>query len=301
MHDIRVATVDAARCTGCGRCIPVCLDGIFSIEDGRAVARQEPCLSCGHCVAVCPEGAVTMPHGDHWPQQYAGFENREDWLPFGQGDTAELVRLMRSRRSCRNFRQDPVPREMLEDLARIGVTAPSGTNSQKWSFTFFQNRDAVLQLATPIKDFFRKLNNTAARSWLRKGLKLVGKHDLDDYYNSYYRKVEDALRQWEQEGKDLLFHGAPAVIMVATTPGASCPKEDAMLATQNMLLGAHTLGLGSCLIGYAVAALEHEPRIKTRLGLPRDEEVHAVLALGWPRESYARVTGRRRPGLRWVE
>jgi len=241
-----------------------------------------------------------MPHGDAWSQAYANFSARDAWQPYGEGDTAELVRLMRSRRSCRNYRDAPVPPELLEDLVRIAVTAPSGTNSQKWTFTVLPTRQAVLKLATPIKDFFADLNAKAARPWLRKALKLVGKGDLEDYYRSYYSKVQEAMRQWEHEGRDLLFHGAPAAILVASAPGASCPKEDAMLAAQNMLLGAHTLGVGSCLIGYAVAALAHDPKIKDAVGLPREEDVHAAVALGWPKERYALVTERRKPVVRWV-
>ncbi|MEZ4578721.1 MAG: nitroreductase family protein [Desulfobacterales bacterium] len=39
------------------------------------------------------------------------------------------------RRSCRNYKETPVPASVLEDLVRIGITAPSGTNSQMWTFT----------------------------------------------------------------------------------------------------------------------------------------------------------------------
>ena len=42
------------------------------------------------------------------------------------------------------------------------------------------------------------------------------------------------------------------VRFVATAPGASSPKEDALLASQNILLAAHAMGLGTCLIGFAV-------------------------------------------------
>lgn len=298
---VNCAKVDQDACIGCSLCETVCLDGIFTIADGKAQARQENCLACGHCVAACPSGAVTMSHGDAWSQDYQYFEAREKWLPFGEGDTAELVRLLRSRRSCRNFKEREVPRELLEDLVRIAITAPSGTNSQLWSFTLLPTRQWVLRLATPIKAFFQKLNRTAEKAWLRAGLKLVGKGELDDYYRGYYPKVKEAMRQWEEEGVDRLFHGAPAAIVVGMRPGASCPAEDAMLATQNLLLGAHTLGVGTCLIGYAVAAVHNAPKIKDAVDIPRDEAVYAVIALGWPAERYAFVTDRRKPLVRFVE
>jgi nitroreductase len=66
-----------------------------------------------------------------------------------------------------------------------------------------------------------------------------------------------------------------------------------MLATQNMLLAAHAMGLGSCLIGFAVAAIRHDPAIKTHLAIPARETVYAVIALGYPAEKYQQVCGRR--------
>ena len=58
---------------------------------------------------------------------------------------------------------------------------------------------------------------------------------------------------------DRLFHGAAAAILVTGRRQASCPAEDALLATQNILLAAHAMGLGSCLIGFAVEAMRRDP------------------------------------------
>ena len=104
---------------------------------------------------------------------------------------------------------------------------------------------------------------------------------------------------WEKEGKDLLFHGAPAAIVVGSKKEASCPAEDALLATQNMLLSAHVLGLGTCLIGFAVEAMKRDKSILRRIGMPDDEKPYAVVALGYPNEKYQRLTGRKRALVRY--
>ena len=233
--------------------------------------------------------------------RYKTFTANKQWLPPGKYNTSLLVQLMASRRSCRCFTDRPVDRAMLEDLIKIGITAPSGTNSQSWTFTILPTRKAVASLAEHIARFFEKLNATAEKTMLRRFLKLIGKGELDAYYRGYYRKVKEALEEWRGSGKDRLFHGSTAAILVGSKPGASCPAEDALLATQNILLAAHSMGLGSCLIGYAVAAMKKDPSIRQSVGIPSEEEIYAVIALGYPDEVYQRAAGRKKVTPRYFE
>ena len=60
------------------------------------------------------------------------------------------------------------------------------------------------------------------------------------------------------------------------------------------------MGLGTCLVGFAVAAMQKDTSIKVDLDIPPDEPVYSVIALGHPDETYARPAGRKKPLLRWV-
>jgi nitroreductase len=194
-----------------------------------------------------------------------------------------------------------VDRSILEDLVRIGVTAPSGSNSQAWTFTILPDRRALVALGDRMAAFFKRLNRTAECALLRNALKLLGRRELYDYWHGYYEKTKESLALWEGMGIDRLFHGATAAIVVATKPDASCPKEDALLAAGNILLGAHTMGLGSCIIGFAVAAMGRDRRIQRFLGIPEEEEAHTVIALGYPDEGYCKVAGRKSFTQRFFE
>jgi len=285
--------IDPERCLGCGLCIQVCPSETITMKDKKAVVTGDESLNCGHCQAVCPSQAVTVTSLPPGYPDYQTFKHAQRWMPHGWFDTGELVRLMRSRRSCRNYTPDPVKREMLEDLVKVGITAPSGTNSQKWTFTILPTREAVLDFANRIAEFFHKLNRAAEKAWLRRLLKLVGKPELELYYQEHYQSVCQALAEWKRTGRERLFHGATALIMVGSAPGASCPQEDALLATQNILLAAHAMGLGTCLVGFAVEAMTNDPGIKDFIGIPPEEKVHAVIALGHPNERYLGLAGRR--------
>ncbi len=251
-------SIDPARCTGCGTCIRVCPSDIISLENrkARAVPDTAICLVCGHCMAICPESAIAIPALEPGLHDFSTFDIDPAWLPPGKGlPTRDLARLICSRRSCRNYKQTAVDKATLRDLIHLAVFAPSGTNSQAWTFTCLTSRSEVLFLGNAVKDFFKGLNRKAENVLLRKALALVGARTLDHYYKNYYESVKTAIEQMETENRDRLFHGATAVILIGSSPGASCPKEDALLAAGNILLAAHTMGLGTCLIGYAVAAM----------------------------------------------
>ena len=224
---------------------------------------------------------------------FVSFQENEKWLRWGDYNVAELVRLLRSRRSCRNYKKGVVPRPWLEDLVKIGTTAPSGSNSQKWTFTVLATRKEVVALGGGMASFFKQLNRLAASRIARLYSRLFSGDELGNYFRRYYKIVRQGLIAWEEEERDILFHGATAAIIIGSAPGGSCPKEDALMAAQNILLAAHAMGLGTCMIGYAVEALNRDAKLKELVVIPADEAVHAVIVLGYPAERYCRMAGRK--------
>lgn len=134
MIDRSVAVeIDREKCIGCGACMAVCPSETLSLAEGKATVCGTQSLSCGHCEAVCPEAAIRVRTLMNDSQRFATFAQHTDWLAPGAADVADLVQLMRSRRSCRNYHDRGVPLDVLQDLVRIGLTAPSGSNCQRSS------------------------------------------------------------------------------------------------------------------------------------------------------------------------
>jgi nitroreductase len=257
------------------------------------------CIRCGHCVAVCPDDAVTVP-GLAQPTGSLTHLTLPD-SPASTLDPARLIDLVSRRRSCRSYRKKPVDRDLLSDLVKVGTLAPSGTNSQAWTFTILPTRAAVMRLGDAIGRFFRQLNLVASFAPARLASRLFMGSALETYYQEYYPRVKEALDEYATTGRDRLFHGAPAVILIGSRPEAATPKEDALLAAQNILLVAHALGLGTCLVGYTVEAIRNDPRIKRLLGLAQGEQIHAAIALGYPKIPFEHPAGRWPVTPRWFE
>jgi nitroreductase/NAD-dependent dihydropyrimidine dehydrogenase PreA subunit len=293
MHSSVTTVIDPDFCIGCGLCVEVCPVKTLSMQNGKAVVSGTYSMGCGHCEAVCPVQAIRVEALEH-PFALSAIATDDRWLPYGEYDTVQLVRLMRSRRSCRNYANKKVERRLLEDLVRIGTTAPSGTNSQLWTFTVIACRDEVVILGRQVARFFQKLNSMAEKSWLRFLFRCFGGNALGRYYRRYYETVREGLLLWEDEGVDTLFHGASAAIIVGGKKSAGSPMEDSLLASQNILLAAHSLGLGSCMIGFAVEAINRDKEIRQMLEIPQDESVHAVIALGYPAEKYHSAAHRKK-------
>jgi nitroreductase/NAD-dependent dihydropyrimidine dehydrogenase PreA subunit len=290
--------IDADKCTGCGLCVKVCPAKTISMVQDKAEITGDFSIGCGHCEAVCPVGAIVVESLDHKTLDFSTFDFDGKWQAPGDFNISELARLIGSRRSCRNFKDKPVNRGVLEDLVKLGIMAPSGSNEQVWSFTLLPDKESVIALAQKVARFFEKINKQSENALLRKALKLVGKPELDNYYKNYHDLVDQSLKEYKEEGKDRLFYHAPAAIVVGSGPGESTPKEDALLATQNILLAAHAMGLGTCLIGLAIAAMTNDRSIQGFLGLPEQERPHSVIVIGYPDEKYKKIAARRRPVTR---
>lgn len=64
-----IAEVDAAVCTGCGNCAPVCPTSAITLQKrdsvlSLAAVEALRCMGCGDCVVACPTKAIALPGWD---------------------------------------------------------------------------------------------------------------------------------------------------------------------------------------------------------------------------------------------
>ena len=117
--------IDHDKCIGCGMCVKDCPVDNIAVKDKKAVIKMQKCLMCGHCVAVCPKAAVSITGFREQPVEIDGPAVLEPQL---------LLDAIRSRRSVRQFKQQPVDAEVIEQAIEAGRLTPSAENAQGISY-----------------------------------------------------------------------------------------------------------------------------------------------------------------------
>ncbi len=68
----KIITIDEAKCTGCGLCLPNCPEGAIQIIDNKARLISDLfCDGLGACIGHCPEGAITIEKREAQPYDEA--------------------------------------------------------------------------------------------------------------------------------------------------------------------------------------------------------------------------------------
>jgi len=95
--------------------------------------------------------------------------------------SAEFYTEMKRRRTVRQFSDQPVPREIIEDCLRTAATAPSGANLQPWSFVVVTDPAVKWQIRKEAEKTEREFyHKSATRKWV-EDLKLLGTNEYKPF------------------------------------------------------------------------------------------------------------------------
>ncbi len=70
----------------------------------------------------------------------------------------ELLELIKTRRSVREFKPDPIPRDVVLRLVEAASWAPSGSNQQPWRFVAVSNPLVKAQVAAAVHDAIKSIS-----------------------------------------------------------------------------------------------------------------------------------------------
>jgi nitroreductase/NAD-dependent dihydropyrimidine dehydrogenase PreA subunit len=276
--------ISAERCNRCGRCIATCPRCLL-VRDGDRIEAVEDlssrCIVCGHCVAVCEREAL---QNSAVPLDACPEVGRLELTD------EQLERFLRRRRSVRHFKQIPVEPMKLDRLLDIARYAPTGKNMQGVHYTIVTG-ERIRQLEVATSAFYRQLCGRLGRPVGRLLVRFfAGAKGL----NGLLLGLPDMRRDVERvdKGEPVYCHGAPVVVLVHGEKLYPTMPEDCCFAAYHLILGAETLGLGTCLIGYITSAAGRSREIGEAVKLPRGHHIYSTVAVGYSAERFVRLTPR---------
>ncbi|MBN1430722.1 MAG: nitroreductase family protein [Anaerolineae bacterium] len=277
-------TLDKEKCTACGLCAEVCgLDVITRNGDGYPIIdRAAYCHACGHCVAICPQNALAI--------REIGVDAFAPAPPATISST-DMEAFLLTKRSCREFKDRPVEKAVIEQLINVARMAPTSINCQERGFIVVTDAGKIAELRAALTNHVRSTLNLV-RMATGKPASLFLAPDSQQHMRHLQADFEVALRHMDS-GDDYLFHHAPCLIFFTGITIDPSGRDHALGAQHYLMLYAETLGLGTCINGYAQSA----PKVLAKhLDVPKDHTVYGAVMLGYRKYTYQKYV-HRKPAL----
>ncbi|MDD5128750.1 MAG: nitroreductase family protein [Candidatus Omnitrophica bacterium] len=268
--------VDKNTCAGDGKCVEICPMHILKMNEKERVPEFVPgggeaCINCGQCFAFCPKGSIklsTMDVKDALRLDYAKLPNAEQ---------TEL--LLKSRRSIRNYKDEPVTKESIEKLLDIARYAPTGINRQPVSWISIMGKDKVHELGALIVEWIGEL--------------LEAKNQMAISF-----RFDRLLNAWKN-GEDLICRNAPCIVIAYGIKDDPMVPQSCTIAGTYLELAAYGLGLGACWAGYVNMAINMSDKVRKFTGLSSHAAAGAVMMIGHSKYRYSRIPMRNPAKIIW--
>lgn len=199
------------------------------------------------------------------------FKNVSQSLREVKGMTNPVIEAINKRRSIRSYEQKPIPRDIINTIIEAGNQAPcmgkqeeGGAIVQPWRFVVVKN-----------PEFKQKLVKTALPIW-KSFFESLKEMDPDNY--GKVMRLYDAM----EEPKDPVYYSAPVILFVIGPADDPNPINCALVC-ENIMLAAHSLGLGSCYVGFG-SMVKSNSEVTQALELKDNERIYGPILLGYPKD-----------------
>ncbi len=194
----------------------------------------------------------------------------------------DIIEAIRSRKSIRGYKAEPIPKKAIEEILEIASRAPSGMNTQPWEFTV---------VAGDVLDAIRKANLEKLTSGETPDME-VPRGGYQDIYRERQvalgiqlfqlmgidREDREKRTQWTMKG--FRFFDAPAVIIISSDKSlGDAAQFDLGAVSQTIALAALNYGLGTCIQGQGIM---YPDVIRELTGIPESKRISICLTIGYP-------------------
>jgi len=258
--------IDRNTCKGDGRCVEICPIKLLRMNEKEHLPEFIPgggdiCINCGHCFAFCPSGSIELSTMNH----KGSMKLDHSKLPTAQ----QVELLLKGRRSIRTYKEQPVSKELIEQLLDCSRYAPSGINRQPVNWIVINSQEKVHELSASVI------------SWM-EGL-LNAKSPMAESF-----RFDRLVASWNK-GEDMVCRKAPCVIIAYGIKDDPMVPQSCTISAAYLELAAFGFGLGACWAGYVNMALNMSDDVGKLAGLSNRATAGAAMMVGHPKYRYSRI------------
>ncbi len=203
----------------------------------------------------------------------------------------EYEELVRSRRSVRGYKPDPVPESLIREVLEVAIGAPSSMNTQPWHFHVVTgeplelirsgNTERMLAGAAPQRDIPAHGSYQGVHRDRQKEIAVQLFDTMGIAWDDKERRTDWVMRGFRQ-------FDAPVSIVVtldrSLEPMATVGYFDLGAVTYGLVLAAWDRGLGTVINGQGIM---QSGVVREHANIPEDEIIMTCVALGWPDEEFS--------------
>ncbi|MGC9325438.1 MAG: nitroreductase family protein [Desulfomonilia bacterium] len=229
-------------------------------------------------------------------------EDRGELIKQLKEDFTETEKVILRRRSVRMYKKEQVPEFMVKRILEAGRFAPSGGNCQPWKFIVLRDQkiinemtDTVIQVCKKGRDFL-----DYSRPGMEK-MESISKFIIRIMKNDLHWVPFGAMSMIADKRLGL-WHGAPTVILIFSDQrGVGKPELDCGIAGENMVIAAHSMGLGTCWVGFSKPCFDFPQKWGHYFGISYPFKFASSLAVGWPEGNPDGMVVRQTHAVDWYE
>ena len=291
-------SIDQGTCSGCGLCAEVCPNRILEVDEAKHVFfKQEilwTCFRCGHCMAICPTASIDIP----------GLSYDTDFYKMPQLSPAayeEFDQLISCRRAIRNFKDKPVPHELLAKIVDAIQYAPPGFPPLKTEVTVIEDpemlKEALPMMIRLYKSLLKAMSNPIARQFVKQS---IGREKFITLQNHVIPLLKVRMPDLESGKEDTIMRRAPALILLHADRNSENYVPDIYIALAYGFLAAHALGLGASAMDLIPPAVEKSRELRAFFKIPENHEMVGSMIVGYPLYKFQRGIRRELKSVTWI-
>jgi ferredoxin len=233
------------NCTGCGLCVKVCMDFNIKIVNKKAEHSNDTsifgCIACGHCMAVCPSSAIEIYGRETSPTDLFELPDKNSISNYEQ-----VLNLLKRRRCIREFKEIPVPQDIIDKILNAALTAPMGLPPSDVNVLIFDSKEKVQTFALEVAKYFENLKWMVSYFFLTIMRPFWGKSN-DEMFRGFIKPLFKIYSQYKKNERNLINYDAPLAIYFYGSPYTD--PADPIIAATYAMIAAESLGLGTCMLG----------------------------------------------------